>query len=660
MDNSVDLWADKYTFFWYNAPEIFQWTQDDFDAHAKKMHEAGITRVMTFSVTHFRFNFYPWWDKILDAIEKIVKACHKYNIKVVEHHSASLTCYPDDEAAEKRIIRSLENRNSKLSDFPGYWEFMTGDPELEPGVRLSDLYQIKGLTGKPAETPYAGRAFCYNNPHYRRIYVNHLHEIAKRGVDAILADDVQLFGTGQACTCQYCRALFKEQTGHDLPSPEEWEKFYFDFHNPLYQEFLEFQFRSTKDFQLHLTEKYKEWGINPLRPNYRARLLARDYFASTFTSCWEHWEHIFQENIHADVIKVSWPAFYTETLLQYAYGRRKNVPSMSLFYPDRYDQYYFSWALSLSWGQIPFLCPWSANLLEEDRLFNGFEQKYADMFRDQQKDADCAFLISRNSLDHAPDAIENTYYPLNSLIMAAYFNGLQCDAVCEDEAQEAFDRQKCIVSVGSGYITEDLAEKLLSYLNNGGTLLIFGVFAIFRPPKDLEKILSHKNTKIFAWTHGKETYQNQLACPNTSGAARPAPPYVADFLRHGPGEQLRTNLPQPAAIDKITIGYNVALYRQKKDPDRLTLHVLDVRDLLVPEGTGCSHEDLLVNYCKDAPLNQNDVEIVLNRSDITGGTMLTPSTDRILEVKPEVADGKTVIRIPAGSFAGYMALDLTI
>ena len=662
MESQVDLWADKYTFFWYNAPEIFHWTEKDFDAHAKTLHESGITRVMTFSVTHFRLCYYHFWDQILDTIEKIIKSCHKYGIKVVEHHSSCLVYYPDTPKSKADVEGYMKLHSSSPEDFKGFWDYIVNDPELEPGVRLSDLFQISGRTGKAGETPYRGRAACFNNPHYRRIYTKHLHEIVKRGIDAILADDVQLFGTGQSCTCKYCRALFKERTGHDLPSPDEWEKFYFDFNNPLYREFLEFQQWTTQNFQHYLTEKYKEWGINVLRPNYRARLLARDYFATTFSSCWEYWEHVFQENCFSDVIKLSWPVFYTESIVQYAYGRRKNVPSMSLFYPERYDQYYFAWALSESWGQLPFLCPEGFNMKEEDQIFNTFEKKYADMFRDQQKSADCAFLISRNSLDHAPDAIENTYYPLNSLIQAAYFNGLISDSVSEDETQEAFNNQKCIISIGTALVTEELAEKLFAYLEQGGTLLIYGVFGTFMPPKALRKILDHKNTKQFPWTFGQETYQSQLSCMRMYGnvAVRPAPPYAADFLRHGPGQQLRSNLPSPAAVEKITIGYNAMIYTQKKSSKHLTLHVLDVRDLLVVEGTECSHDDLLVNYCKDAPLNQQEIEIVLNRNDIHNGRLVSPSVDKEQQIIIEQVGQQTVIRIPAGSFSGYAALDLTV
>ena len=99
---------------------------------------------------------------------------------------------------------------------------------------------------------------------------------------------------------------------------------------------------------------------------------------------------------------------------------------------------------------------------------------------------------------------------------------------------------------------------------------------------------------------------------------------------------------------------------KKKSSKHLTLHVLDVRDLLVVEGTECSHDDLLVNYCKDAPLNQKEIEIVLNRNDIHDGRLVSPSVDKEQQIIIEQVGQQTVIRIPAGSFSGYAALNLTV
>ena len=62
------LWDEKFTFFWYNEPQIFQWNQSDFDEHARSMAEANITCVMTFSVTHFRWTYYKYKREILEAL----------------------------------------------------------------------------------------------------------------------------------------------------------------------------------------------------------------------------------------------------------------------------------------------------------------------------------------------------------------------------------------------------------------------------------------------------------------------------------------------------------------------------------------------------------------------------------------------------------------
>ena len=78
-------WAEGITWFWYNDAEIFEYTQDDFDKKAKELAGRGITMVLTFSLTHFRLGFYPYWKEINECIRKIVVACHKYGIRVVEH-----------------------------------------------------------------------------------------------------------------------------------------------------------------------------------------------------------------------------------------------------------------------------------------------------------------------------------------------------------------------------------------------------------------------------------------------------------------------------------------------------------------------------------------------------------------------------------------------
>jgi len=57
-------WDHRFAFFWYNDPEIFEWTQVDFDRKAKEFADSGINHVITFSLTHFRWSFHPYWNTI--------------------------------------------------------------------------------------------------------------------------------------------------------------------------------------------------------------------------------------------------------------------------------------------------------------------------------------------------------------------------------------------------------------------------------------------------------------------------------------------------------------------------------------------------------------------------------------------------------------------
>ena len=107
MQAPIKHWEQVYTYFWYNDREIFEWTQEDFDRKAKELADRGVNLVITFSMTHFRFGYYPYWNEINACIRKIVIACHKFNILVVEHHSAHLTLNLRTELGWTRLREDL-------------------------------------------------------------------------------------------------------------------------------------------------------------------------------------------------------------------------------------------------------------------------------------------------------------------------------------------------------------------------------------------------------------------------------------------------------------------------------------------------------------------------------------------------------------------------
>lgn len=652
------MWLDKYSAFWYNSAEIFDWTQADFDKKAKEMKAACITIVCTRGITHFRWNYIPFWPQIAETLRKAVIAFHRQGIKVIDHHSSSLVYHPQNEAQWDFVNGFFRKHFSRMEDFPGYRESLTSDVEVEKGLFLSSMYQIDGSTGAPLNTKYAGHALCFNNPDYNRIYFSHLESIARTGVDCINPDDVMYYGWDKTCTCRHCRRLFKEETGYDLPDPEHWNEFFEHYEKTEYVAWLKFKDRSTAAFQTRVSEKLKEWGLEVYRPCYHSCFLTSNREHATFFNSRKYWSHIYQENTLMQIIKYSWPRFYIESLQRYAMARTLNVPSMSMFYPRTFDQYFFSWALSLSWGQIPYLGPQGFSMTDEDKFFNTFEENHSRMFLNQRKEPDFAFLIPRSSLDFTSTWLEKSYYPVYALFEAAHFADLQADALEEDEEQDSFDAKKCIVSIGSTLVGKELADKLIAYLNQGGHLIIFGDFAIFHTPENTDKILSHPNVKRFPWKYETKCHQEAVATAKYAASQMVvSPPFMADYLKNTLGGLLRRELPFPPAVKSITSGFHADLFRQYADPRRLTLHVLDMRDLLVPEGQTVTHEDPLVHFGKDAVRNEEEIVIVLERKDPVSGILCSPmQKDTEVKITP-LAEG-TEIRIPVNSFAGYGAIEL--
>ena len=110
-------WDARITWYFLRDAQMFDYTGEDFDRDAKELREIGIDIVLLGYKTHFRWNYYPYWDEINGMISRAVKAFHKYGIQVVEHHSTSLTNKPMANWSSK--MESIRGNNPK---YDGKWE----------------------------------------------------------------------------------------------------------------------------------------------------------------------------------------------------------------------------------------------------------------------------------------------------------------------------------------------------------------------------------------------------------------------------------------------------------------------------------------------------------------------------------------------------------
>jgi len=468
-------WNARFGFFWYNDEEIFKFKEEDFDNKAKRFADAGINIVITFSCTHFRWTMLPYWDKINKCLENIVKACHKYGIKVVEHHSSHLTFDPLDSQDWDYMERILNKRQSSIDSWEGIRDHLAKDPIIN-GHSLSSFRQIDGRTGKWARSCYHGYAMCFNNPNYRQAYFSYLESIYKTGVDGIMTDDVQWFGDGNACSCQYCRGLFKQQTGYDLPQPgEAWHKFHGDYDNPVYIAWETFRRNSTANFQYEVNKHFKSLGLNLLRPNYVSHSLLSNPTGYPFDTAASIWDYVFQENYYSSIIRYSWPAFAMEAVHRYALGDRNSVPSMSMFYPDREDSMYFSWALARSWGQMCLVTPEGKDLSHVEKKFIDFERKHSHILDNLKKHAEIGFYFSIKTRDYIKDSAERNMSVLYSWMQSAYLKNYSIDLVFEYDKIEKLMQYPVIVLPNVSMMSEIEMDNLRKYMQNGGKLLIIGI-----------------------------------------------------------------------------------------------------------------------------------------------------------------------------------------
>ena len=472
---------DKYGVFWYNQQQICHWTQEDFDRKAAEFASAGINIVMTFSCTHFRWSFYPWWKEINAAVAKIVKACHKYDIRVVEHHSSHLTHNPRSQKEWNAFYNTLRTRQSSIEMFPGLKEYIAcGDPEILPGINLSDCRQIDGRTGDFARTVYTGYGHCFNNPHYRKVYFDYLEDLYKTGIDGIMTDDVQYFGFQNACACKYCREKFQTETGFDLPLPADWGKFNGNFDNPAFIEWLRFRIRSTAQFQRDVNAHFKSLGLDLLRPNYATTTFNCNTVAYPFEAAGELWSCVFQENMFSSVIRTAWPSWYNIAEHRFAMGRRYKVPAMSMFYPARFDDYYFCWSLAKACSHLLMATPEGGDINEIEEKFSAFDAAHP-VFENASDLPDIGFFEPRSSLDLSPDPLKNAIWPMNVWLQGALFRNLRNRILFEDDSLEEFLKYPLVVLCGANMLSDEQLELLKEYCQRGGRLFVCGTFGIYRP-----------------------------------------------------------------------------------------------------------------------------------------------------------------------------------
>ncbi|MFO7611852.1 MAG: hypothetical protein R6W99_05115 [Clostridia bacterium] len=667
-------WNAKFGFFWYNDDEIFRFTKSDFDDKARKLAESGINIVITFSCTHFRWSMKQHWDVINKCLANIVEACHAHNIKVVEHHSSHLTFDPLDDDEWDYMERVLGKRLSSIDSWKGLREYAKNGNT----IATAEYRQIDGRTGEWARSSYKGWCMCFNNPGYRKEYFSYLEKLYEEtGVDGIMTDDVQYFGAGHACSCSYCRMLFEAESGYVLPAPgEEWELFHGDFDNPAYVAWEKFKRNSTLRFHEDVTSHFKSLGLELLRPNYVSGNIAFNWTGYAFEKALHLWDWVFQENCFSYVIKHSWPQFLTEAGHRFNMGRFSDVPSMSMFYPDRYDSFYFAWSLSMAWGQLFTATPEGEDLCGIERKFREFEVKHRSLLAGQKKKADVTVYWSYETANYCDPGKSCHITAVKSWTQALVFAGYSTDMVFASESEIDCGVHGCLLVPDARMMGDDEFKKIYDFARKGGIVVYTGKpgerkpDGSYRSREELDRLaglpsaisgqcgrseLSAGRGRIIII--GETSLDNDYYEPlnvdrwqRTEGRRRP-PAYKAGEMA---GEAIRILWPcvgksiMPAESNEM-VNYYMMYDTNERN---VLIHIINAAGTLDNCSHDAGHSDTIPEFEKDAgKIFKTDIRVRI--PDASSAYLVSPEFDGEISLRTETDGGWIEIKIPDGLFSGY-------
>ncbi|MBR6372289.1 MAG: hypothetical protein IKS20_03835, partial [Victivallales bacterium] len=315
---------------------------------------------------------------------------HKRGIKVIDHHSSCLVWHPDTPKRREAAYYNLRAWKMDPKNYEGLFDYL-----LDPNFYLMPRVQRDG-EGEPIITPYNGFAHCYNNPDYRREYLQYLESVYATGVDGIMTDDVQYWG--QSCNCPSCRKKFAEKYGFELPGPGQWGKFFKRLDAPGAVEQLRFRAESTHEFHVLVKEHYEKLGLKMLRPNYSAAMLARDWTSISLENL-PALDWFFIECCNGSIPRYAWPAWLMEHSQRVMQANERNIPPMLCTYHKTLSNLMVSFSMARLTGSL-YTNTVIGEAGPDETLLRNFEKRYAQWCFHTRPMQDIGVYYSKDSKDY--------------------------------------------------------------------------------------------------------------------------------------------------------------------------------------------------------------------------------------------------------------------
>ncbi|MDD5599196.1 MAG: beta-galactosidase trimerization domain-containing protein, partial [Victivallaceae bacterium] len=422
-ENSCPDWAWKtgkmYSWSWNGISREQPLTQEQADRVAKEYYDDGVA-IVNYGGMLFRFNFLDRTDNLILNAQKVVRACHKYGIKVLEHLDLTIPSY-------------------------------CGYPDMEKHL---DWLQYDIITGRRYFW------FCFNNPDFQKFMLDYLEKYVKAtNVDAIMIDELNYAGQ-HTCGCRYCRDKFHRDTGYSIPYDAQ-NQFWNDETDPAHLAFIRWRMKSVVDFKKKIYARLRRINPQMVFMTYSADFL--NPFSYLRGGClWEHagscnfigyevWERVAPFESYISILgsmktRQAIGDYYHNPTWIIPYGRTKSQREFAaiLAYMSR----------CFIWGQTPFL----------DWGFEIDKRKLETM-------ADVALLASIQTRNSSSSPLSQ-YYPVYGWMTVLLQNNIQFDVILDPGLNpETLKKYKILILASAQCLSSEQINAVRNFAEGGGTVI---------------------------------------------------------------------------------------------------------------------------------------------------------------------------------------------
>jgi hypothetical protein len=421
---NMTTWWFSWDDLKYPAPEIIT----KWERRADIYKSIGANAVTTFGI-HFRWDWLNYFDRYDAMLRKVVEICHVRGIKVIDHHSNQLTHHIRNEKDREHIVI---NQDHHLPLFPDSW-----DNQIINGKRLSDWRIISAKTDKPAYLPgYNAEALCQNNPDYLQEYYAYAARLVKNtGIDGVMSDDTAFHPDIYSCSCRYCREMFKQRTGKEIPSVED-TGFWNNYSDSLFQEWIQMHYDSVDAFYCNLRKALPDnvamWGCccGDVMP-YKVR-------QGCSMEMWiKHMDAVFVEMYYGLDMEKDEARIISELAVASSLGDYNGKPALIICYSDT-PAVFEKWAtLFEQFGVRPWYCRLVRKVPEiyEDVIL---KDGYPEVKTDAAVPYGCGIVYSRKLKDLFGEHDDSYYQAFAVIVEKVFASGIRPQIIFDDFKPAAF------------------------------------------------------------------------------------------------------------------------------------------------------------------------------------------------------------------------------